>query len=468
MFAQGLSLCDEALKTLSDPSHDQDVSQRLFGEGLHMMQHGVVHSNVTAWDDLEVLLRYKKMYNKVKSDPQATQQQDICPVPIPATKLQLEDVAGGELMEQAKNVIRQHTILPLTFTRLFQGTQSGNILLYGVPGTGKTTLAEAASNSSGGAVRYLGSCGEVPALPLFSVSVTDIKGKYVGESEKNLKRYMRAAAAAAPSIIFFDEADALFNPEDKFNSGIINTFKQEVGGLGTKDMSVVVMFATNHPKRIDGAILSRLGASVEIPLPNYEARKLICEKTLRSLVGNPPSNAHSIEQMAKHIAEQTSPPMYLSNLSLEHQKKLYSGRDIQAICQQVHLHSLSRQTGMQYVVRQNDGTYVFNDTNDSRNVPINQIDDGIRRSVVARPIEMQDIEHVMGVYQPTVTVTDLEEQIDYNTHLGKTFILRNKEDVETYLSKKYPPGVDVDDELMRDVRRYFGIPLGENTTVPEN
>lgn len=214
MFAQGTSMCDSAVKAYIHKGNEPNTTRLVLKEGVSIMEDALSTSSTPQWSNLLVLLNYKRLATLLEghNDTRKSEVATICPV---AARTTFDEVKGGKLMQKAKDTMRQFTVLPLQFPELFRGSKGG-VLLYGVPGTGKTTLAEAASNASLELPqRGLGDCGMVPALPMFTAGVSDIKSQYVGEGEKNLSRYIQTAADASPSILFFDEADALFDPSDK-------------------------------------------------------------------------------------------------------------------------------------------------------------------------------------------------------------------------------------------------------------
>ena len=106
-----------------------------------------------------------------------------------------KDIAG---LNEAKEAFKEKVILPFEHPEIFKkfGKKTGGgILLYGLPGTGKTMFAEAASNES-------------DAL-FISVKCSDIKSKWYGESEQKVKLLFDTARKAKKAIIFFDEFEAI-------------------------------------------------------------------------------------------------------------------------------------------------------------------------------------------------------------------------------------------------------------------
>ncbi len=185
--------------------------------------------------------------------------------------IKFDDIAG---LENAKEIFKEKVILPYQHPDLFErfGKKAGGgILLYGLPGTGKTMFAEAASN-------------ELNAL-FIPVMCSDIKSKWYGESEKNIKDIFTKARKSGKAIIFFDEFEAIGSkrtddPND-LNNGLVPEILAEMQGINaTKSKStILVIAATNKPWSIDSAFLrpGRFDEKILITLPDFEARKKLFE-----------------------------------------------------------------------------------------------------------------------------------------------------------------------------------------------
>ncbi len=173
-----------------------------------------------------------------------------------------EDVAG---MEDAKRALREAIILPMSRPDLFKGSRKPwkGILMFGPPGCGKTYLCKAVAS-------------EVEST-FFSVSAANLISKWLGESEKLVQELYERAEEEAPSIIFFDEIDALAGArggasENEAMRRVKTQLLQAVEGFGTGDELIVTVGATNTPWDIDAAMRRRFERRVYITLPTSDAR----------------------------------------------------------------------------------------------------------------------------------------------------------------------------------------------------
>lgn len=179
-------------------------------------------------------------------------------------KVYWRDIGGQHELKQKLTEVVQ---LPLeaadTFKKLGVLAPKG-VLLYGPPGCSKTLTAKALATESG--------------LNFLAVKGPEILNKYVGESERTIREIFRKARAAAPSIIFFDEIDAI--SADREGSGATNAAQNVLTSLlneidGVEELKgVVIVAATNRPTEIDPALLrpGRLDRHIYVSPPDYDAR----------------------------------------------------------------------------------------------------------------------------------------------------------------------------------------------------
>ena len=181
------------------------------------------------------------------------------------------DSVGG--CAEAKRLLNEAVVLPLLIPDYFaaaacRSTWKG-VLLFGPPGTGKTLLAKA--------VASLGKTA------FFNISASSLVSKYHGESEKLARTLFALARHHAPSVVFFDEIDALVSArgaagEHEASRRLKSELLSQMdgipgggGGGGVEEM-VMVLATTNKPWDLDDALRRRLERRIYVPLPDESAR----------------------------------------------------------------------------------------------------------------------------------------------------------------------------------------------------
>ena len=187
------------------------------------------------------------------------------------------DIAG---LQKQKTMIKDTLIKPLIYPNLYPKIGKG-FLLYGPPGTGKTLLAKASVNE-------LQLADDSVKVLFFAPTGAELKGKYVGETEKRIKEAFVCASRKACeceenskkgggaskkyiSVIFIDEVDSVAGDRSQDQTGLVansvNTLLQMMDGIDSFD-NVAVICATNYPWKLDSAVLRRLDTQVLLGLPD--------------------------------------------------------------------------------------------------------------------------------------------------------------------------------------------------------
>lgn len=183
------------------------------------------------------------------------------------------------------------------------------LLLAGLPGTGKTTIARVLAAQA--------------HCSFYAVSAADLTSKWVGESEQRIQSLFSRARDNSPSIVFLDELDAIarkrLGGHDAYDRQLTQLLT-EIDGLGSRP-GVFVIGATNRPDMLDPAITrgGRLSRTILIPMPNYDARLSILGIHTRRM----PLAAVDLQTVARATEG-------------------FSGGDLEAVCQQAAIQALVR------------------------------------------------------------------------------------------------------------------------------
>jgi len=187
-------------------------------------------------------------------------------------KAPLESYADIGGLEPQIQEIKEAVELPLTHPELYEEIgikPPKGVILYGVPGTGKTLLAKAVANSTSATfLRVVGS---------------ELIQKYLGDGPKLVRELFRVADELAPSIVFIDEIDAVGTKRYEANSGgereIQRTMLELLNQLDGFDSrsDVKVIMATNRIETLDPALIrpGRIDRKIEFPLPDVKTKRKI-------------------------------------------------------------------------------------------------------------------------------------------------------------------------------------------------
>ncbi|KAM3134811.1 hypothetical protein pb186bvf_013136 [Paramecium bursaria] len=188
-------------------------------------------------------------------------------------RIEWTDIGGYDhIKQEVLRVVEWPLKFPDDFNRLGIKPSKG-ILLYGPPGCSKTLIARALCTQ----------CN----MQFIAVKGPEIFSKYVGDSEKTIREIFRKARLSAPSIIFFDEIDAIA-PQRKgqtdVSDRVLIQLLTEMDGFDQLK-NVIVIGATNRPECIDKALMrpGRFDHLIFVDVPNKNAREQIFKVNLQKM-----------------------------------------------------------------------------------------------------------------------------------------------------------------------------------------
>lgn len=265
-----------------------------------LLKHDFSHSKLSEEDLAGVRVLMKHFATALNEVELSTTRQVSTEVAV----VRWNDVGG---LADVKELLRESVELPLKYSERFKYAQvrpPKGILLTGPSGTGKTLIAKAVATES--------------EVNFISVKGPELLSKWVGESERGIREIFKKARQAAPSIVFFDEIDAIVPERGSSEGGghigerMVGQFLLEMDSIDDSQ-GVLVLAATNRPDLIDKALLrpGRFDFVVEIPVPDYDTRLAILEIYAR---GRSLSKDVSLTDLAKETEGMT-------------------GADLEAFCQ---------------------------------------------------------------------------------------------------------------------------------------
>ena len=259
----------------------------------------------------EVLKKIVVTGNDFKSAQKEIQPSALREVLVQIPNIKWDDVGGlNEVKQGLKEAVEWPLKHPETFKRLGVRPPKGT-LLYGIPGTGKTLLAKAVASES--------------EANFISVKGPELLSKWVGESEKGVREIFRKAKQASPTVIFFDEIDAIAGARsgNDTDSGVtkrvVNQLLTEMDGLEElQDVSIIA--ATNRPDMLDAGLMrpGRFDRHIKVDVPDEEARIAIFEVHTK---GMPLAEDVNLKKLAKNTEG-------------------YVGADIEAVCREAAMFTL--------------------------------------------------------------------------------------------------------------------------------
>lgn len=209
---------------------------------------------------------------------------------IETPPVRFEDIGGqAHIIQKLREAVEWPLLHPEAFQRLGVRPPKG-LLLYGPPGCSKTVLARACATESG--------------VNFVAVKGPELLNKYVGESERAVRDIFSKARTASPSIIFFDEIDALGTSRSSdsdtgtAHEGVLTSLLNEMDGV-QELVGVTIIAATNRPDVIDSALMrpGRLDRILYVGPPDHDGRKDILKIRTRNMSVGSDLDLHAIAAM---------------------------------------------------------------------------------------------------------------------------------------------------------------------------
>lgn len=283
---------------------------------------------------------------------------------ITTSKVTWDDIGG---LKEAKRLMKETIVLAVI--QKPESIQPWNgILLFGPPGTGKTLLASACAGSL--------------KATFFNAEASKMLSKYYGESSKIISTLYDVAREKAPSIVFIDEFDALTTNREEMSEAsrrMLSTILVELDGFKSKksDKYVLTLAATNAPWDLDDAVLSRFPRRIYVPLPDKEAVKAIIKIHTKGL-----ELKGDLDAIATQCVE-----------------KLYSGRDLRALCQEAILNMIRE----------------VNRLEELANLPFEEI---MKKKLNIRPLTLRDFEEAFKKIRSPLTKKEVEKYEKWAEEFG--------------------------------------------------
>jgi transitional endoplasmic reticulum ATPase len=208
---------------------------------------------------------------KVAMDDFDSAFNEIIPSAMREVYLETPDVKWADIggLDGVKKELQEAVEWPLKYPELYSKigyVMPKGMLMYGLPGVGKTLLAKAVATES--------------EANFISVRGPEFISKWIGESEKGIREVFRKARQAAPCVIFFDEIDSIApvrsSGANEVTERVVSQLLTEMDGMQSLK-NVIVIAATNRVDIIDPALLraGRFDRIIEVGLPDAKTREAI-------------------------------------------------------------------------------------------------------------------------------------------------------------------------------------------------
>jgi SpoVK/Ycf46/Vps4 family AAA+-type ATPase len=293
---------------------------------------------------------------------------------ITTTDVGWEDIGG---LEETKEQICHNIGLGATSGLPGAVQPSDRLLLFGVPGTGKTLLASAVANGTD--------------TTFFNVKLGGLLSKWHGESSQLVSTLFAVARERTPAVVFIDEIDALTQARggssDSSSRRVLNSLLAELDGISkNSEEFLMVIGSSNRPMDLDDAVVRRFDSRIHVPLPDIDsASKIVRIHTVEGGVeftGEPSEYAPHSQDVARSI------PRTIGQACV---RRGFSGSDIESLCR----------TAVSTMVHEQNpdlGEYARNGLDGLKNVDVS-----------LRPLQPADVQEAFETVSASVPESSVRE-----------------------------------------------------------
>jgi AAA family ATPase len=277
---------------------------------LHRAFANNAQSSGAVFSDTDALPAFEVTLSDLKLAMRGIRPSALREVAVDVPRVLWDDIGGQDALKQAlREAVEWPLQHPEAFTRMGIRPPKG-VLLYGPPGCSKTLAAKALATESG--------------MNFIAIKGPELFSKWVGESEQQVREVFRKARAASPTVVFFDEIDALASTRGSGGSSgatdrVLSQLLTELDGLEPLKR-VLVVAATNRPDLLDPALMrpGRIDRALYVAPPDVSAREQILQIHTRK---TPLAADVSMAELAIATAR-------------------FSGAELQALCREAALHAV--------------------------------------------------------------------------------------------------------------------------------
>ncbi|TMW60306.1 hypothetical protein Poli38472_000348 [Pythium oligandrum] len=242
-------------------------------------------------------------------------------ISIDVPRVLWNDIGGQHMIkQQLKEAVEWPLQHPEAFVRMGIRPPKG-VLLYGPPGCSKTLTAKALATES--------------SMNFIAIKGPELFSKWVGESEKAVQSIFRKARAAAPTVVFFDEIDAIASQRGGEGSSqvadrVLSQLLTELDGIEPLKQ-VLVVAATNRPDLIDSALMrpGRIDRVLYVGPPDLTARHEILSIHCRKMPLGPDVEMNELAKKSDG----------------------FSGAELYSLCREAAMHAIEEDRAAPYVTQ---------------------------------------------------------------------------------------------------------------------